>query len=217
MRVSDACCMTLICREEHRTVFEEFGFRLEEERDDGTVYMVDEQANYANDGELRALAGKGIPFHAENGPAGEYGEGRYACDGARVVQVDCLQGGSPVVEVGEDGVPDADQLHAVHDYYAMLAGAKKAALGVKHPPVRRWKSADELLKAMAPALFREQRQFLGRMIDDARRSITGPISAADVDLLDGLDNLLADLADFAHDTLGMDCLLEEPEQELREG
>jgi hypothetical protein len=121
--------MSLACRREHRAVFEAIGFHVEEERDDGTVYMVDEQANYANDGDLRALAGKGIPFHAENGPGGEYGDGRYACDGRRVVQIECIQGGGPAVEVGEDGEPDADQLHDVHEYYRVLAAAKKAIVG----------------------------------------------------------------------------------------
>jgi hypothetical protein len=127
--VSDCCWISVTCRKEHRTVFEGMGFHVEEERDDGTVYMIDEQANYANDSDLRALAGRGIPFLAENGPGGEYGDGRYACDGQRVVQVDCIQGAGPAVEVGEDGEPDADQLHAVHDYHAVLAAAKKAVVG----------------------------------------------------------------------------------------
>ena len=70
--MSDCCWMSAVCRQEHQTVFEAIGFRLEEERPDGTVCMIDEQASYANDSDLRALAGKGIPFHAENGPGGEY-------------------------------------------------------------------------------------------------------------------------------------------------
>jgi len=204
--------MSLVSRKEHQAVFEEIGFRIEEERPDRSVYMIDEQANYANDSGLRGLAGKGIPFHASNGPGGEYGEGCYACDGRRVVQVDCLQGGGPVVEVGEDYRLDGYQLQHVLDYYEVLAAAKKAiAEGV--PPGRRWNSADEILQEMDPALFREQRRRLGQLVEDARRSITGPISAVDVDLLDGLGAMLDDLADFAHDVLGMDCLVEERQEE----
>ena len=215
-RMSDCCFMSLVGRKEHQTVFEAIGFRLEEERPDGTVYMIDEQASYANDSDLRALAGKGIPFHAENGPGGEYGDGRYACDGRRVVQVNCMHGGEPAVEIGEDGEPDADQMHAVHDYYSVLAAAKKAMVeGL--PPGRRWKSADEILKGMDPALFREQRRSLRWIIEDAGRNITRPISAADVDLLDGLESMLDDVADYAHDVLGLDCLLEEPSPAEPEG
>ncbi|MBI5486486.1 MAG: hypothetical protein HY905_04060 [Deltaproteobacteria bacterium] len=209
--MSDCCFMGLVCRKEHRADFEEMGFRLEEERPDGSVYMIDEQAGYANDSDLRGLAGKGIPFHAENGPGGEYGDGRYACDGHRVVQVDCIQGAGPAVEVGEDGEPDADQMHTVHDYYEVLAAAKQAMVeGL--PPGRRWKSADEILKAMDPALFREQREALIRLAGEAGEGIAAPLRAAQVEKLDGLINLLDALADYAHDALGMDCLLEEPDQ-----
>jgi hypothetical protein len=203
--------MSLVCRKEHQTVFEAIGFRLEEKRPDGTVHMIDEQANYANDSDLRGLAGEGIPFHAENGPGGEYGDGRYACDGKRIVQVVCIQGGGPAVEVGEDGEPDSDQMHRVHDYFEVLAAAKRAIVeGL--PPGRRWTSADEILRGMDSGLFREQRRLLGRLIEDARHGIAGPINAADADLLDGLDGMLDDVADFAHDVLGLDCLLEEPSQ-----
>ena len=214
--MSDCCYMSLVGRREHQAVFEGMGFRLEEERPDGTVYMIDEQAGYANDSDLRGLAGKEIPFYAENGPGGEYGDGRYACDGHRVVQVDCMHGGEPAVEVGEDGEPDADQMHAVHDYYSVLAAAK-AALGVKHPSVRRWKSADEILKAMDPALFREQREALIRFASDVGEGNTAPLSAAQVEKLDGIINFLDEIADYAHDVLGMDCLLEEPSEPEPEG
>jgi hypothetical protein len=210
--MGDYCWMSLECRKEHQAVFEEIGFRLEEERSDGSIYMIDEQANYANDGDLRGLAGRGIPFHASNGPGGEYGDGHYACDGRRVVQVDCVQGGLPAVEVGEGGKLDADQMRRVLDYYEVLMAAKKAIVeGL--PPGRRWKSADEILQAMDPTLFREQRRLLLTLIHRGQSGSCDELTAADADQLDGLESLLDELADYSNDVLGMDCLLEERPEE----
>jgi hypothetical protein len=173
--------------------------------------------NYAGDSEMRELAAKGIPFHASHGGGYEYGDGSYACDGRHLVHVDCLHGGGlPAVEVNDAGSPNADQMHLVHEFGEVLAAAKRAiAAGL--PPGLRWKSADEILKVMDPALFREQRWLLGRLVGDARRSRTGPIDAADVDLLDGLKSMLDDIADYSHDVLGMDCLLREREQQAEGG
>ena len=209
--MGDCAWTKVTCRPEHRAAFEEAGFDDDSETAElpGAVTLVNSEANYGADSELREIAARGIPFYAVHASGGEYGDGRFACDGRRLIHVDCLHGGGlPVIEVDEDGTPDADQLHLVHDYHETLAAARKAIVeGL--PPGRRWKSADEILKAMDPTLFREHRRRLGQMIEDARRSITGPISAADVDLLDGLESFLDDLADFANDVLGMNCLLED--------
>jgi len=210
--MGDFAWTKVTCRPEHRAVFEAIGFDDESEPADvpGALALVNSEANYAADSEFREIAAKGgIPFHAVHAAGGEYGDGRYACDGKRLVHVDCSYGGGfPVVEVDDDGGPNQDQLHVVHEYHEILAATKKAiAEGL--PPGRRWKSADEILEAMDPPLFREQRRLLGRLIEDARASITGPISAADVDLLDGLDSLLDDLGDYSHDVLGLDCLFED--------
>ena len=214
--MGDRCGMTLCCREEHRGILEEIGFHVVESGADG-LHMEAAEMNYGGDSEMRELAAKGIPFYSVHAAGAEYGDGRFACDGRSLIHVDCLHGGGPpAVEVDEHGDPDPDQLRLVSDYYAVLAAAKKA-IAEGRPPGYRWKSADEILKGMDPALFREQRRRLGQLIEDARHSITGPISAADVDLLDGLDSMLADLADHAHDVLGLDCLLEESEPEPEGG
>jgi hypothetical protein len=215
--VGDHAWTKVTCRPEHRAVFEEIGFDDESESLDSTLVpgalaLVNDQANYAADSEFRDIAKKGIPFYAVHAAGDEYGEGCYAADGKRLIHVDCVRNGGPAVEVGDDGEPDADQLHLVHDYYQVLAAAKKAiAEGL--PPGLRWKSADEILKTMDPALFREQRRLVERLIADGRRGIVGPTNPADLDLLDGLGSMLDDVADFAHDVLGMDCLIEERPEE----
>jgi hypothetical protein len=209
--VGDYAWTKVTCRPEHRAAFEAVGFDDDSEAADvsGAIALANSEANYAADSDFRDIAAKGIPFHAVHDAGGEYSAGRYASDGLRLVHVDTIDaGGFPAVEVDEGGEPNQDQLHLVHDYYQVLAAAKKAIVeGL--PPGRRWQSADEILKAMDPGLFREQRRRLGQLVEDARRSITGPISAADVDLLDGLEAMLDDLADFSHDVLGLDCLLDD--------
>jgi hypothetical protein len=211
--LGDHAWTKVTCRPEHRAAFEEVGFDDESESLDSTLVpgalaLVNDQANYAADSELREIAKKGIPFYAVHAAGDEYGEGCYAADGKRLIHVDCVRNGGPAVEVGDDGEPDADQLHLVHDYQEVLAAAKKAiAEGL--PPGFRWKSADEILRAMDPALFREQRRLIIDLVESASKDRGDGGHRAD--LLDGLDSLLADLADFAHNVLGMNCLLEEPE------
>lgn len=127
--MGDRCGMTLCCRPEHQGVLEEIGFHVVETRHDG-LHMEAAEMNYAGDSEMRDLAAKGIPFHASHGGGYEYGDGRYACDGRRLVHVDCLHGGGPpAVEVDEDGNPNADQMHAVHVFNDVLARAKQAIAG----------------------------------------------------------------------------------------
>ncbi len=127
--MGDRCGMSLVCRPEHREILEEIGFYVVETRHDG-LHMEAAEMNYAGDSEMRDLAAKGIPFHASHGGGYEYGDGRYACDGRRLVHVDCLHGGGPpAVEVDEDGNPNADQMHAVHVFNDVLARAKQAIAG----------------------------------------------------------------------------------------
>ncbi len=58
-------------------------------------------------------------------------------------------------------------------------------------------------------LFRKQRLALLEVFD---LGITAEMS----ELLDGLVNLLDEIADQAHDRYGVDCLLEEPEDDQAE-
>lgn len=219
--MSDRCWTKVICRPEHRALFEEEGFAEdphEAPKDlPGAIAMVNEGAIGAGDSLFRELAERGgVPFYATHGAGVEYGEGRYACDGKSLVNVDCTGGSCPVVEVGPDGVPNQDQMKNVAEYYNILTTAKDAISGlprVRVPPERKWSSADEILEAMDPKLFREQRSWLlevreaiqeGRLIDTGDGEWDEAVYA-----LGGLVHLLDDVADYAHDVLGMDCLLEE--------
>lgn len=221
--MSDCAWTKVTCRPEDRAVFEEYGFDDDSEPADlaGALALINEAANYGGDPAFREIAAKGIPFYAVHAAGDEYGGGFYACDGKRVVGVERLEGGDcPAVEVSESGEPDSDQLALVRDYYAVLAAAKRAiSEGVS--PGSRWKSADDILKGMDPALFAEQRRWLLIILESIRE---GTLSDADglnlesaVDPLDGLMNLLDELTDYAHDVLGMDCLLEQPDPQPEGG
>ena len=62
-------------------------------------------------------------------------------------------------------------------------------------------------------LFRNQRLLLLKIADLAQKKQPYIAAAGDDDLLEGLVNLTDDIADQAHDEYGIDCLLEEDEND----
>jgi hypothetical protein len=65
----------------------------------------------------------------------------------------------------------------------------------------------ELIKKIDGPLFKEQRQVIAELIDDAYQE------ESDIRALEGLQNLLDEIADIAHDQYGIDCLLDMPDPE----
>lgn len=61
-------------------------------------------------------------------------------------------------------------------------------------------------------LFKEQRRFLNTLIDACFNASIA--SEKEFDMLIGIQSLLDDIADVAHDKYGLDTLLEEEENEL---
>lgn len=132
--MGDHCWVGVTCRTVDRSAFEEIGFVVERENDDGSVFLTQDSANHAADSELRELGRMGIVFLATHGPGGEYGDGAYASYGRRFLHVDCLAGGLPAVEVNADGNPDPDQLRAVRQYLEVAAAAKEIITGRASQP-----------------------------------------------------------------------------------
>jgi hypothetical protein len=66
----------------------------------------------------------------------------------------------------------------------------------------------ELIKKIDGPLFKEQRQVILELIDD------DSLLTSDIRALQGLQNLLDEIADIAHDQYGIDCLLDLPEPEV---
>jgi hypothetical protein len=115
--------MTLRCRKEHKAIFEEMGFNEEDEHDDGSIQMVDEQANYGHYSDLVDGDLEGIPFIASHSAGGEYGPSNYASDGEKVDSCSADHDGNEIVVVRSDGTIDPVNLENVRRFQSMEARA----------------------------------------------------------------------------------------------
>lgn len=66
---------------------------------------------------------------------------------------------------------------------------------------------DSVISKIHGPLFRDQRQTLQELIED------DTLNFSTIGALEGIQNLLDYIADYAHDQFGIDCLLSEPEPE----
>jgi hypothetical protein len=66
---------------------------------------------------------------------------------------------------------------------------------------------DELIERIDGPLFRRQRQLLDDVLSAAAAPPEIRLTPEQVSLLEGLQSLLDNLADIAHDRYGADCLL----------
>ena len=128
--MGDRCRMEVTCREKDRKVFEDLGFSDEYVDDpdngDGTVTLMDFEANYAHCNDLVRLQDEGIPFVAFNDAGGDYGPGRTACDGKRLVEGPANENNDLVAIVGEEGRPSQDDLENVKKYLEVEKAAYRA-------------------------------------------------------------------------------------------
>jgi hypothetical protein len=81
--MGDRCHMTIFCRPQDTARFEELGFtaQTDEPDDDGTVEMLDEEANYAHHGVLPT----DIPWTGSHNEGGDYGPAELHCLGDGIV------------------------------------------------------------------------------------------------------------------------------------
>lgn len=93
------------------------------DNNDGTVTLIDYEANYGYGTETGKLAEAGIVFKGFHGYGGEYGECRFACYNKKHTCVNSIQGG-PVVFVSRSGIDEAGLKH-VKEYYATLDSVEK--------------------------------------------------------------------------------------------
>lgn len=76
--------------------------------------------------------------------------------------------------------------------------------------------AEEIISMINGPMLREQRRAILRFIDEANDPIASRCyTEAESDALEGLTQLLDEIADCCHDVYGKDCLLEEPELERK--
>ena len=116
--MGDRCYMQVTCRRQDLKRFEELGFNLDfdESPDSPIVEMVDEEANHAHYGKLPT----DIPYHGQNGAAGNFGDGLCACDGKRFMDVQTGYGGGFVVDWDfKKQKPTSQSLNHIRRYIAI--------------------------------------------------------------------------------------------------
>jgi hypothetical protein len=94
-----------------------------DDNNDGTVTLIDYDANYGYHDQREKLAEAGIIFEGFHGPGGEYGECHFACYDGSHIAVSSVEGG-PVVSVSRSGANE-EALKCVHKYYATLDSVEK--------------------------------------------------------------------------------------------
>ncbi len=112
--------MKLTCRRQDVKRFEEIGFVEQEENTDGTVEMVDEEVNYAHNGEMPT----DIPYHGNHTAGCAYPSEVYACDGKEYIEVSSNNENEAVVSYTETG-PSAIQVKEVKRYFEILDRARQ--------------------------------------------------------------------------------------------
>ena len=118
--MGDRCYMQVTCRRQDESTFEALGFHLEFEQspDCPIIEMVDEEANYAHNGDLPT----DVPFLASHGPGGNYGDGKIACDGNHYAEVEAGHDGGFVVRFDDTtNQPTQECLDGIRDYRAVHA------------------------------------------------------------------------------------------------
>ena len=121
--MGDRCYMQVTCRRQDQSRFEELGFSLEFEQsaDSPIVELIDEEANYAHADELPTE----VPFLAQHGAGGNYGDGKIACDGNHCAEVGATSDGFVVAWDAQANGPTQASLDNIRHYFAVHAAVKK--------------------------------------------------------------------------------------------
>lgn len=216
--MSDRFWMKITCREQDRATFEKLEFEEDgAEEVKGALTMTTMCGSWHD---LELLSALAVPFFGVH-EAGEDGAaGCFASYDGHYVHVAALRDYvfAPVVVVAPEGL-DSEAISHVNEYYKVLQKAR-LAIQASIPPGKRWDSADEILKGIDAAEFKEQRAWLtkvisaldrGFLVDSVAPNCINWKSAAEK--LMGLQSLCDALADYAHDVLGKDCLFETKEED----
>jgi len=125
--MGDRCTVYVTCRKEDAASFVEGGL-VEDGTDPENEHLVqlcDEQANYADNGLLSALAARGVAYFGFHTAGANYGPCVFASDGKKYAEATSSEvGGEPVARVGEHGGVNAADVHKAARYFGTLARAK---------------------------------------------------------------------------------------------
>lgn len=218
--MADHCFLRVTCRPEDRAKFEALGFHNEFNHAEhnplfpGSLTLICEEAPWGQWVELKKLAKDKVAFYVDQ----DKGEGELlplvrVSDGVDSSVMPVIEyGGDPAIEVEEDGPADYD-VEAARRFHRIKGNFMSILLREKMP-----ESADAILQSVDGPTFREQRRCLitlANMGNHPDAPNPGNLNLSDPGVLhdlNGLISFLDDLADYAHDKLGKDCLLEEKEE-----
>lgn len=128
--MSDTCIFDMVILKEDKEKVDEiiFGKAVEwpEENDNenGTITLVEYEANYGYYDQCRKLAKAGIVFSGYNSAGGGYGQGVFACYNGHLAEANAIEDG-PVALVNCNGNIDETSLKNAQDYYQTLEYVEK--------------------------------------------------------------------------------------------
>lgn len=117
--MSDKCSMEIETLKEHEKAFEALGFEVIDRKDDGTIIMIDYEADGGHANEMPTL-----PYIAYYDAGDNYEGGMEVCDGVDTIGCSCISEGVPVVPVDEDGEVSLVELTHVRDVIEMRKNVK---------------------------------------------------------------------------------------------
>ena len=121
--MGDRCYMSVHCRREDKSRFEELGFVLEfdEDKHSPVIEMVDEEANYGHCDKMPA----NIPYYGAYGSGANYGPGSVVCDGEEYEDVPASSDGFVVAWNYRWGLPKLKSILRVRRYLKIKRRAEK--------------------------------------------------------------------------------------------
>ena len=92
---------------------------IEDDNGDGTITLIQDEADYGYLDQRQALAEAGMVFEGYHEPGGEYGENVFACFNGKHVQAVAVEA-APVAFVDKDGSVEEDSLKDAKEYYELF-------------------------------------------------------------------------------------------------
>jgi len=121
--MGDRSHMVVYCRKQDVKRFEKmgFGWSSEDETPKGIIAEMEDEANYGHDGEMP----KDIPYFGWYAAGMNFDAHQLACDGKVYAEALCMNDGTLVVRLDEDGSTNALDMKAAEHYREVLARAKE--------------------------------------------------------------------------------------------
>lgn len=130
--MSDSCVfsMNILKKDRDRVtgimsggLWTKFSWPEEKDNGDGTVTLIEYDANYGYLDQRKELAKAGIVFEGYHYSGGTYSEAVFACYGSYHIDVVAVES-TPVAPIDKNGEPERASVKAAKEYYRILALAE---------------------------------------------------------------------------------------------